>query len=130
MVTLAAEIFRDPLHHSRRGLGPGAQTRRPGGSPGGYGATDPEKSLQEVDHFIQFDPSSKLNIFGTILPNGRVPIWIKPCGVDHFIQHVSRGDPMGPWADGPMGSQPWDLAARPIALGPAASEARPASKAG
>ena len=51
MIWLPAEISRDPLHHSRRGLGPGAQTRRPGGSPDGYGATDPEKSLQEVGPF-------------------------------------------------------------------------------
>ena len=59
------------------GLGP--QTRRPGGSPGGYGATDSEKSLQEAKWFLLcLDAASKPDIFQTILPNGfdAAPIFI------------------------------------------------------
>ena len=70
MIWLPAEISRDPLHHSRRGLGPGAQTRRPGGSPGGYGATDPEKSLQEARSFFSgLEAATNPYIFQISLPN-------------------------------------------------------------
>ena len=48
MIWLPAEISRDPLHHSRRGTRQGGAFGPQAPIPGGYGATDPEKSLQEV----------------------------------------------------------------------------------
>ena len=48
MRPLPAEIFRDPLHHSLRGTRQGGAFGPQAPIPGGYGATDPEKSLQEV----------------------------------------------------------------------------------
>ena len=59
--------------------GQGAQTRRPGGSPGGYGAMDSEKFLQEAKWSLSgLDAASKPDIFQTIWLNGfdAAPIFI------------------------------------------------------
>ena len=47
-IWLPAEISQNPLHHSRRGTRQGGAFGPQAPIPGGYGATDPEKSLQEV----------------------------------------------------------------------------------
>ena len=60
-IWLPAEISQNPLHHSRRGARQGGAFGPQAPIPGGYGATDPEKSLQ---HFIQFDAASNLDILG------------------------------------------------------------------
>ena len=61
MVPLPAEISRDPLHHSRRGTRQGGAFGPQAPIPGGYGATDPEKSLQGARSFFfsGFDVTTK-----------------------------------------------------------------------
>ena len=70
MVWPPAEISRDPLHHSRRGTRQGGAFGPQAPIPGGYGATDSEKSLQEAKWFLSgLDAASNPNIFQTIWPN-------------------------------------------------------------